>query len=143
MEAGQDSEATIFFIDIRALDRLEDFYTKVKANERIKFIKSKIAMITEDETTHDLLVEGENTQTGEQIRERFDLVVLATGMKPNALPESLARLAPTDEYGFVINNGSNKGVFGTGCARRPSDVATSVQDSTAAALKAIQTIVRR
>ncbi|MFN3535789.1 MAG: heterodisulfide reductase subunit A, partial [Desulfatiglandales bacterium] len=143
METSPDAAATIFFIDIRAMDRLEDFYTKVKANDRIRFIKSKIAMITEDEATHDLLVEGENTQTGEQVRERFDLVVLATGMAPNKVPEGLLPYVSLDEYGFVINNGSNKGVFGAGCVRRPSDVATSVQDSTAAALKAIQTIVRR
>lgn len=143
VETSQDATATIFFIDIRAMDRLEDFYTKIKENNRIQFIKSKVAMITEDEATHDLLVEGENTQTGEQVRERFDLVVLATGMAPNRPNEGLLQFAKTDEYGFVINNGSNQGVFGAGCVRRPSDVATSVQDSTAAALKAIQTIVRR
>jgi len=143
IESNPDANATIFFIDIRAMDRLEDFYTKIKQSDRIKFIKSKIAMITEDENTHDLLIEGENTQTGEQIRDRFDLVVLATGMVPNRLPEELTRFAGIDEYGFVINNGNNKGVFGAGCVRRPADVSTSVQDATAAALKAIQTIVRR
>ncbi len=143
IESTSDSTATIFFIDIRALDRLEDFYTKVKANERVRFVKSKIAMITEDEANQNLVLEGENTQTGEKIKESFDLVVLATGMAPNRPPEELARFAALDEYGFVINNGSNQGVYGAGCVRRPADVATSVQDATAAALRAMQSIVRR
>ncbi|MBW1819397.1 MAG: hypothetical protein JRJ60_19835, partial [Deltaproteobacteria bacterium] len=76
-----DCDATIFFIDIRALDRLEDFYNKVKEDEKITFTKSKIANIAEDPETGDLLLEGENTNTGEQIRATFDMVVLATGGK--------------------------------------------------------------
>jgi len=35
------------------------------------------------------------------------------------------------------------GIYGAGCVRRPTDVASSVQDATSAALKAIQTISRR
>jgi quinone-modifying oxidoreductase subunit QmoA len=142
-EQHPDSKATVFFIDIRATDRLEDFYVKVKEDQAITFVKSKIAMITQDEETKDLLLEGENTQTSKQIRDRFDLVVLATGMVPNkpameGLPE-----VRYDEYGFMVSDEEKAGIFGAGCVRRPIDVATCVQESTAAALKAIQTVARR
>ena len=143
-EQYPDCNVTIFFIDIRALDRLEDFYTQTKEDEKVAFIKSKIANITEDEETGDLLLEGENTNTGEQIRMDFDMVVLATGMVPNKIniPPSLD--APScDDYGFLTNDPDKPGIYGAGCIRRPTDVASCVQDATASALKAIQSIVRR
>jgi quinone-modifying oxidoreductase subunit QmoA len=142
-EQYPDSKATVFFIDIRATDRLEDFYVKVKEDQQITFVKSKIAMITQDEETKDLLLEGENTQTSKQIRDRFDMVVLATGMVPNkpameGLPE-----VRYDDYGFMVSDEKQAGIFGAGCVKRPIDVATCVQESTAAALKAIQIVARR
>jgi quinone-modifying oxidoreductase subunit QmoA len=142
-EQYPDSKATVFFIDIRANDRLEDFYVKVKEDPQIAFVKSKIAMITQDEGTKDLLLEGENTQTSKQIRDRFDMVVLATGMVPNkpameGLPE-----VRYDDYGFMVSDEGKAGIFGAGCVKKPIDVASCVQESTAAALKAIQTVARR
>jgi quinone-modifying oxidoreductase subunit QmoA len=142
-EQYPDCEATIFFIDIRALDRLEDFYVKVKEDEKVHFIKSKIAMITEDEETGDLLLEGENTNTGAQIRSKFDMVVLATGMVPNQIGLDPSPDVTYDDYGFFTDDPGKAGIYGAGCVRRPVDVATSVQDATSAALKAIQTIARR
>ncbi|RLC27511.1 MAG: heterodisulfide reductase subunit A [Deltaproteobacteria bacterium] len=142
-EQYPDCDVTIFFIDIRALDRLEDFYTRIQEDEKVTFIKSKIATITEDEETNNLLLEGENTNTGEQIRMTFDLVVLATGMVPNRINADPSPDVSYDEYGFLTNDPEKAGIYGAGCVRRPTDVASCVQDATAAALKAIQSIVRR
>lgn len=142
-EQYPDCDVSIFFIDIRALDRLEDFYTKVQEDEKITFIKSKIANITEDEETGALMLEGENTNTGEQIRMNFDLVVLATGMVPNKISIAPSANVSCDEYGFLTYDPEKAGIYGAGCVRRPTDVASSVQDATAASLKAIQSIARR
>jgi quinone-modifying oxidoreductase subunit QmoA len=142
-EQYPECDVTIFFIDIRALDRLEDFYLKVKEDEKLSFIKSKIANITEDQETGDLLLEGENTNTGEQIRQSFDMVVLATGMVPNGMGLDGELDVSYDDYGFLTWDPQKAGVYGAGCARRPTDVATCVQDATASALKAIQSIARR
>jgi quinone-modifying oxidoreductase subunit QmoA len=142
-EQYPECEATIFFIDIRANDRLEDFYTKVKEDEKLAFVKSKIAMITEDEETGDLMLEGENTNTGEQIRAQFDMVVLATGMVPNKPDLDPAPDLSCDDYGFVAYDPEKAGIYSAGCVRRPVNVVTSVQDGTAAALKAVQSIARR
>ena len=46
-----DAKVTIFFIDIRATDRLEDFYRKVKEDQNVQFFKGKVAKITEDGAT--------------------------------------------------------------------------------------------
>ena len=137
-----DSTATIFYIDIRATDRLENFYAETKKDEKITFIKSKIAFAEEDKNNGDILLEGENTMTGKQIRERFDMVVLAAGITPN-IPIIDGFNIKTDKNSFYINDDEKDGFFGAGCVRRPTEVSASVQDGTAAALKAIQAISRR
>jgi len=142
-ERQPECDITIFFIDIRALDRLEDFYVKVQGDEKVAFIKSKIANITEDEETGNLILEGENTRTGEQILMNFDMVVLATGMVPNRIAIDPAPDVSYDEYGFLTCDPEKAGIYGAGCVRRPTDVASCVQDATAGALKAIQSIARR
>jgi quinone-modifying oxidoreductase subunit QmoA len=45
-----------------------------------------------------------------------------------------------DTDGFVIEAGTTEGIFAAGCAKGPFDVSTSVQDATAAAALAIETI---
>ena len=66
----------------------------------------------------------------------FELVVLATGMVPQTegLPAGFRR----DEFGFLNVPDVGGGLFAAGCVRRPSEVSSSVQDATGAALKALQ-----
>jgi quinone-modifying oxidoreductase subunit QmoA len=71
------------------------------------------------------------------------LVVLATGMVPSTAAEKVPAAVAYDDYGFILSESGVPGIVGAGCVKRPVDVATSVQDATAAALKAIQATVRR
>ena len=64
-----EAKVTICFIDIRTPDRLEDFYTKVQADEGVSFIKSKIADIAAKEGGR-LLLNGEDTIAGKRLRDR-------------------------------------------------------------------------
>ncbi|MCB2189601.1 MAG: heterodisulfide reductase subunit A, partial [Deltaproteobacteria bacterium] len=125
--------------DIRAMDRNEDFYTKVKADEGVKFVKSKIAMI-EGAAGGNLMLEGENTATGERFKAEHDLVVLATGMQPNTALHKIPAEVTYDDYGFVQ---AHPGVIGAGTVRNAREVVACVQDGTAAALKAIQMVAGR
>ncbi|MBF0157892.1 MAG: CoB--CoM heterodisulfide reductase iron-sulfur subunit A family protein [Magnetococcales bacterium] len=138
-EQYPDAKVTIYYIDLRAMDRYEAFQKKVEADAQVHWVKSKPARIDEDPKTHDPIVMGENTLTGERYAERYDLVVLATGMEPNSATSPIpAADVRYDDYGFVVN-GQN-GIHAVGCSAAPVDVASAVQASTAAALKAIQTI---
>lgn len=78
-EQYPDAKIYIFFIDIRATDRLEDFYNKVKEDENIRFFKGKVAKITEEDGKG-LVLRVEDTMTEELHEISADLVVLATGM---------------------------------------------------------------
>lgn len=133
-----ESRVTICFIDIRTPDRLEDFYTAVQRDEGIQFVKSKIADISEDETTGTLTLNGENTLGGERFVVEADLVVLATGIVPNRPAPGLK----SDDYGFLTTDQA-AGHHPAGCATRPVEVSSTVQDATAAALEAIQSLAVR
>lgn len=138
-----DAEITIFYIDIRATDRLEDFYNKVKKDEKIRFFKGKVAKITQVENGKDLVLRVEDTMT-EELREiPVDLVVLATGMQPNTSDSPLPIEVPYDDYGFMDSRDARPGIYAAGCVRTPTFVSEVVQDGTAAALKAIQSVARR
>ncbi|MCL4439449.1 MAG: heterodisulfide reductase subunit A, partial [Firmicutes bacterium] len=131
----------IYFIDIRALGKFEDFYGKVKANTSIHLIKGKAGNISEDSVTKDLIVAAEDQVNQELMKEKFDLVVLATGMVPMTREMKASVDLVYDANGFVV--GSKPGIYGAGCASRPMDVASCIQDATAAALKALQSSVGR
>ena len=138
-----DSKATIFFIDIRAMDRLEDFYVKVKEDPNVTLIKSKIASITQDPESGNVILEGEDTMLAEKIRVEADLAVLATGMVPSTAKAKVPAAVAYDAYGFIPSDSAVPGIISVGTGKRPSDVSACVQSGTAAALKAIQFIARR
>lgn len=142
-EQYPDAKVYIFFIDVRATDRLENFYTKVKEDENVQFFKGKVAKITQDDSGKGLTLRVEDT-TKESLNEiTVDLVVLATGMEPNTAANPLPIEVPYDDYGFVASQEAKAGIYAAGCTRVPTNVSECVQDGTAAALKAIQTIARR
>jgi len=136
-EQYTDAEVDIYYIDIRAHDKLENFYRKLLADPQVRFVKSKPAAITQGENG-DPILHGENTLTRELYDRAYDLVVLATGMEPAAAPPlNLTR----DEYGFLVPElDEDAGIFAAGVAAGPLDVSMSVQSATAAALKAIQAV---
>ncbi len=142
LEKNPDAKIKIFYIDIRAMGKLEDFYNRLKDDERVEFVKGKVAKVEEDAATQDPVVEAEDTLSGEKIRAQADMVVLATGMEPSTATERLPMDVAYDEFGFVVSDGSQKGIYAAGCAKRPVDVASSLQDATGAALKAIQCLRR-
>ena len=119
-----DAKVTIFYIDIRALGKYEEFYTKVAAEDNVTLIKGKVAKVEADPAS-----------------DKVDLVVLATRMEPSTATDKVPTDVAYDESGFVISG--KPGIYAAGCTRKPLDVATANRDATAAALKAIQSTVRR
>ncbi|MCW5977145.1 MAG: CoB--CoM heterodisulfide reductase iron-sulfur subunit A family protein [Bryobacteraceae bacterium] len=134
-----EADVSIFYIDIRAGGRLEDFYARVAADDCIKLIKGKVAKVEAAEDG-DLLVTAEDALQGRKRSHRASLVVLATGIVPQSggLPAGFVR----DEFQFLPGAGGRAGLYSAGCVRRPEEVMASVQDATGAALEAIQDVVR-
>jgi len=137
---GDDGQVSIYYIDIRAIDRFEEFYKKIQADPKVKFIKSKVANITEDKATGDPILHGVDTEGYHRYDNRHDLAVLAIGMEPSVNAQSIGLNA--DASGFIDINASEGAVFGAGCASNALDVNRAVQSATAAALRAIQVVNR-
>ncbi len=142
-EQYPDAKIYIFFIDIRAMDRLESFYAKLKEDGNIVFFKGKVAKIEEDGATKNPILRVEDTTAGTLNEISVDLAVLATGMQPNTSLSPVPAFAQRDDYGFIASLETTPGFFAAGCTKTPAGVSESVQDGTAAALKAIQSVGRR
>jgi heterodisulfide reductase subunit A-like polyferredoxin len=82
-EQYPEAQIYVFYIDIRAPGRLEDFFAATEKDENLSLIKGKVAKITEV-ADGALEVEAEDTLSTEKIRRKVDVVVLATGMVPAA-----------------------------------------------------------
>ena len=137
-EKVEGCKTTIFYIDLRTISRHEDFYNDLKGDDNISFIKGKMAVVHEDSATGELTVDVEDTVSGKNLHEKFDMVVLATGIVPNTDELNLPVELKQDSFGFLEVETSIEGVYAAGCAKRPCDVSRATKDSTAAALKAIQ-----
>lgn len=143
-EQYPQAQIFIFYIDIRSPGtRYEKFYKEVQSDENIKFIKGKVAKIEEDPNTKDLTVVAEDVEAGKKIQEKVELAVLATGMAPVTKEWKIPTSISYDTDGFVLSNTGTAGMYAVGCATKPVDVYSSAREGTAAALKAIQSLVRR
>ncbi|MCL4401353.1 MAG: FAD-dependent oxidoreductase [Acidobacteria bacterium] len=128
----EGARVTVFYIDIRTMGRLEDFYTRIAPS--VELVKGKIGKVEEDPATHDLLITAEDVMAGKKTTRRVEMLVLATGLVPQAPPGFTV-----DEFGFAQDA---PGMYAAGCARRPGEVSASSQSATAAALKALRWAVR-
>ncbi|MDP2835095.1 MAG: FAD-dependent oxidoreductase [Pseudomonadota bacterium] len=136
---GDAGKSTIYYIDIRAIDRFEDFYQKVQANPNVSFVKSKVARITQDKEGNPVC-HGVDVEGYKRYATAHDLVVLAVGMEPSVKGIDIPAEVMSDSSGFIMADPANAGIFGAGCATNALDVNRSVQSATAAALRAIQVV---
>jgi quinone-modifying oxidoreductase subunit QmoA len=141
-EQYKDSKASIFYIDLRTPGRYEQFYWKVKDDPNVSFTKGKVANITEDPETRDVLVEAEDIMAGKKIKMKFDMVVLAAGMVPSTKAAKIPGEISYTPDGFVAAASLKKGIYAVGTLKSPVDVARSVQDATGVAIKSIQSARR-
>ncbi|KJS12565.1 MAG: heterodisulfide reductase subunit A [Peptococcaceae bacterium BRH_c8a] len=141
-EQYPDAEISIYYIDIRARGKYEDFFTKVQEEANVTLIKGKAGEIEEDQTNGQLVVIAEDQEAKQVTRKSYDLVVLATGMAPSTATAAIPADMAYDEDGFVVPGAGTAGIVVAGCVKNPLDVASAVRDATAAALKAIQSTVR-
>ena len=120
---------------MRLTGRNEDILSKVEAQKNIELIKGKVAKIEEDKTSKNIIIEAEDTLSGRKIKKEFELVVMASGIRPS---DVLSDSVKKDNYGFILSESLPEGIYATACSKRPMDVASSLRDATGIALKAIQ-----
>jgi quinone-modifying oxidoreductase subunit QmoA len=137
-EQYEDAEVEIFYIDMRTPGRYEKFLNDVKAKENVTLTKGKVARI-EEAAGGDVKVTVEDILAGKKIEKTFEMAVLATGMQPSGAAVQVQGVSYNDD-GFAVAGDGKQSV---GTAKSPLDVQRSVQSATAAALKGVQSLVRR
>ncbi len=147
-ERYPDSEVCIFYIDIRAFGRMyEEFYRRVQ-EAGVKLIRSRVAEIWETENSN-LVLNYENTLTGEFEEREFDLVVLSVGLEPNTEIASILGIS-TGEDGFFEPSHPKlrpsetdvRGIFLAGASSGPKDIQDSIATAGLASSKALQMILK-
>jgi len=141
VDAYEDAQVTIYYIDIRAIDRFEDFYQTVRDMDNVTFTKSKVANIITDKEGNPIC-RGVDTEGYHRYENTHDLVVLATGMEPSVAKDDFPVDIVINREGFIEPDAANGGVFAAGSASDALDVNRAVQHATGAALKAIQVVNR-
>jgi heterodisulfide reductase subunit A-like polyferredoxin len=141
-----ETEATIFYMDIRAHGKdFDQYYERAKNKNNISYIKSMPSRIVQMPRTKDLRVQFYNE--GRQFEERdFDLVVLSVGMEPEATAQANAKSLGIElnEFGFCSTDRlsplstSRPGVFVAGAFQEPKDIPETVTQASAAASMAMQ-----
>jgi len=140
-------DCTIFYMDMRAYGKEFDaYYERAKEEYGVKFVRSRVAGVTEDPLTGDLIVHY--VEEEEPKKETFDIVVLSVGMQP---PKNFQQLAETlgvklNKYKFCETKTftpletSNPGIFVCGAFGAPKDIPESVAQASGAAAKAMSVI---
>ena len=137
-------DAAIFYIDIRTTGKdFESYYNRAKDQGGVRFIKSKITNIVENNDTQNLLIHYIDG-TGRRVEEEFDMVVLSVGffVSQESIDLSKKMGIELDSYNFGSTHSfspvqaSTPGIFVAGCFQAPKDIPSSVTDASAAAAQA-------
>jgi heterodisulfide reductase subunit A len=142
-------EATIFYNDLKAYGKgFWEFYRKAVDNG-IEYVRGRPFEVFQDSQTKNLTLRYEDLDTGDLKTKEIELLVLATGIIPNSRNKKLAKVLKLelDHLGFFKEKDplispletNVEGIYLCGGATGPIDIAESVVQATAAALKAILT----
>ncbi|NWG10971.1 CoB--CoM heterodisulfide reductase iron-sulfur subunit A family protein [Candidatus Bathyarchaeota archaeon] len=140
-------DATIFYMDLRAYGKeFDDYCNRAKEEWGIRFVRSRVAGVTEDTLTGNLhvhYVENETPKT-----EEYDMVILSIGMTPPKNIDKLAKILDIElnKYNFCETKHfspletSKQGIFVCGAFSAPKDIPESVAQASGAAAKAMSII---
>lgn len=139
--APEPVDATIFYMDLRLGGKGLERYLEAARRHGVQLIRSRVTRL-EPQPDGSVRVHYTNA-SGRHCQAGFDLVVLATGLRPQALSlEGLPDLA--GPYGFLqalpwqLASTPYPGILLAGTAREPQDISDSVVSAGAAAAVAAQ-----
>jgi heterodisulfide reductase subunit A len=138
--AGDSLQCDVFFMDMRAFSKgFEEYYLRAQ-NLGINYIRSRPAMVRENEQTRNLLVEYLTPEEQKTTRE-YDLVVLSVGAQPPTQADTLSSALGIDlnEFHFCETSTfrpvetNREGIFVAGPFTEPKDIPETVMQASGAA----------
>jgi len=142
--ADYDLDCAIFFMDMRTPGKdFEKYYNDAKDKHGVRFIRSRVHTIDRVPETDDLEVRYV-TESGEEKKEIFNMIVLSVGMQISPETIDLANNIGIDltqgnfceTKNFKPFETSRDGIFVCGAFQGPKDIPESVMEASAAACSA-------
>lgn len=140
-----DTEATIYFMDIRAHGKEFDAYVdRARSQHGVRYRRSMISQVYQNPENDNLIIETFDHHVNRKVEEEYDLVVLSSGFQPSKeFTELAGRLGiVTNSYGFLSTefdepvSTSRPGVYVCGGIESPKDIPETVIQAGAAAAEA-------
>lgn len=143
---GNEIDCSIFIMDERAFNKeYHAYFTRARNEHAIAYHRCRISAIHEDPLTHDLILHYA-TPNGDLRQQRFEMVVLATGLQP---PHSAGQLTEhlgieLNQYGFCQTDKftplqtTRPGVFVCGAFSSPKEIVETIIDASGAAAEAMR-----
>jgi heterodisulfide reductase subunit A len=140
-------ETTIFYNDLKAYGKgFWEFYRKANENH-VRYVRGRPYEVLEDPETKNLTLRYEDLDSGELQTYEAELLVLATGIMANDRNKKLAKVLKLklNELGYFKEKDpllapldtDVDGIYLCGGATGPIDIAESVAQATAAAMRAV------
>lgn len=139
-------DCSIFIMDERAFNKeYSRYFSSARESHQIDYIRCRVSAISEDPETKDLILHYASPD-GKIEEQRFELVVLATGLQP---PDSAKHMA--DILGIELNGHgfcktdkftplqtSRPGVFVCGAFSSPKEISETIIDASGAAAEVMR-----
>jgi len=143
-EHAPDTEAAVFYIDMRAYGKDFDKYIdRAESEYGVRYIRSRISAVEEDPSTHNLIIKYE-AEDGKFLSEEFEMVVLSVGLEaPNSAKEIAEKFGiKLNKYNFARTSEfeplktSHPGIFVGGAFSGPKDIPETVAQASGVAAEA-------
>jgi heterodisulfide reductase subunit A len=148
---GEEVDCTVFIMDERAFNKeYSRYFAGAREEHHIKYIRCRVSSIQEDPGTHDLILHYAD-QDGTLRQEKFELVVLATGLQPPETARFMADILGVElnEHGFCKTDKftplqtSRPGVFVCGAFSSPKEISETIIDASGAAAEVMRLLNNR
>ncbi|HEB10293.1 MAG TPA: 4Fe-4S dicluster domain-containing protein [Spirochaetales bacterium] len=142
--AGKDLVTDIYYMDIRAFGKgFDRYYERAKTEYGVNYIHCRSPQVERANGSGELLIRFV-TDDDKFAKEKYDLVVLSTGLVPPSKIKKLAEILGLElnKYNFIETNGffkentSREGIYVCGAISEPKDIPETVIQGSAAAGKA-------
>jgi heterodisulfide reductase subunit A len=143
---GEDIDCRVFVMDERAFNKEYSIYfAKARDRHNIQYTRCRVSAIHEDPYSHDLILQYADTD-GTPIHDKFEMVVLATGVQPPETAQHLASLLDIELNGFGFCKTdkftplqtTRPGVFVCGAFSSPKEIVETIIDASGAAAEVMR-----